>query len=109
MTPLLGFWKLNFDGASRGNLGPSRLGACIRDSQGLVVAIITTPLPARTNNMAELQALLAGLILAKQGKYQKLNIEGDYVVIINACIHRKIHSWKLKYIFNQVWKQLAEL
>ena len=58
--------------------------------------------------MLEVQALLAGLILAKQGKYQRLHIEGDSAVIINACIHRKIYSWKLKYIFNQVWKQLDE-
>ena len=73
------------------------------------MAIITSHLPEGTNNMAELQALLAGLILAKQGKYRRLHIEGDFAIIINACIPRKIHSWKLKYILNQVWKQLDEL
>ena len=47
------YWKLNFDGASRGNPGNSGLGACIRDSHGTVVVVITSPLPIGTNNMAE--------------------------------------------------------
>lgn len=61
----MGYWKLNFDGASRGNPGPSGLGACIKNSNGDVVAITVSPLPINTNNMAEAQALLASLIVAK--------------------------------------------
>ena len=86
------YWKLNFDGASRGNLGNSSFGACIRDSNGEVVALITSPLPINTNNIVEAQALLVGLILAKQGNFWLLYIEGDSFVIINACIHRKNYS-----------------
>ena len=75
--PAYGFWKLNFDGASRGNPGPSGFGACIRNSSGEVVAITVSPLPIDTNNTAEAHALLAGLILAKQGYFHWLHIEGD--------------------------------
>ena len=103
-----GYWKLNFDGASRGNPGPSGFGACIRNLDGNVVAITISPLPINTNNMAEAQALLAGLTLAKQGNFQLLHIEGDSSVIINACIHRNIFSWKLKYILIQIWRLLDE-
>ena len=60
-----GYWKLNFDGASRGNPGPSGFGGCIKNLDRVVVAIIVSPLPINTNNMAEAQVLLAGLILAK--------------------------------------------
>ena len=97
------YWKLNFDGASRGNPGNSGLGVCIRDSHGTVEALTTSPLPIGTNNMVEVQDLLAGLILAKQNNFQMLHIEGDSLVIIDDCIHRKVYSWKLKYILNQVW------
>ena len=81
---------------------------CVSNSFGDVVAITVSPLPINTNNMAEAQALLAGLILAKQGNFHPLHIEGDSSVIIDACIHRRIHSWKLKYILNQIWRLLDE-
>ena len=106
--PAFGLWKLNFDGASRGNHGPSSFGACIRDPSSQVVAIIVSPLTIDTNNIAEAQALLAGLILAKQGCFHRLHIEGDSSVIIDACIHRCIFSWKLKYVLNQIWRLLDE-
>ena len=90
--PTLDIWKLNFDGASKGNPGSSGFGACIRNPFGQVVAITVSPLPVDTNNMAEAHALLAGLILAKQGFFHRLHIEGDSSVIIDACIHRHIIS-----------------
>ena len=37
-----------------------------------------------------------------------LHIEGDSSVIINACIHRTIFSWKLKDILIQIWRLLYE-
>ena len=49
----MGYWKLNFDGASRGNPGNSSLGACIGDSNGEVVALTTSPFPISINNIAE--------------------------------------------------------
>ena len=48
--------------------------------------------------------MLAGLILAKQGNFHRLHIEGDSSIIIDACIHRRIISWKLKYVLNQIWR-----
>ena len=70
--------------------------------------IIVSPFPIGTNNMVEAQALLVGLILAKQGNFRLLHIEGDSSIIIEACIHRRIFSWKLKYILNQIWRLLDE-
>ena len=106
--PTYGLWNLNFDGASRGNPGPSGFGACIRNSSGEVVVIIVSPLPIDTNNIAEAHALLPGLILAKNGYFHRLHIEGDSSIIIDACIHRCIISWKLKYVLNQIWRLLDE-
>ena len=84
--PSRNFLKLNFDGFSHGNPGKSGLGACIRNWQGEVVAIKEDVLPVGTSNLAEAQALLAGLILAKRCNVSSIHIEGDSQVIINACL-----------------------
>ena len=55
----------------------SGLGACIRNWQGEVVAIKADVLPVGTSNLAEAQALLAGLILAKRCNVSSIHIEGD--------------------------------
>lgn len=65
IPPSKGVSKINFDGSSRGNPGNSGASVCIRDHQGLLLAIKCCPLPFRTNNMAEAHALFQGLILAK--------------------------------------------
>ena len=51
---------------------------------------------------------MAGLLLAKQGYFNRLHVEGDSSVIIDACKHRRIISWKLKYVLNQIWRLLDE-
>ena len=69
--------KLNFDGASRGNLGKLGLGACIDDCHGKLLAFTSSPLPVGTNNLAEAHALFLGLVHKKKGNFQHLHIEGD--------------------------------
>jgi ribonuclease HI len=103
IPPAQGFVKINFDGSSRGNPGDSGASVCIRDNQGAVLAIKSCSLPRGTNNMAEAHGLLAGLSLARKGGFQRVQIEGDSLVIINACIKRDIHNWQLAYILQQVW------
>ena len=90
--PSRNFLKLNFDGCSHGNPGKSGLGACIRNWQGEVVAIKADVLPVGTSNLAEAQALLAGLILAKRCNVSSIHIEGDSQVIINACLSWSSHT-----------------
>lgn len=53
--------KLNFDGASRANLGLLGLG----DNQGNVISLTISPLPIDTNKITEAHALFAVLILDK--------------------------------------------
>ena len=72
------------------------------------MAITVCPLPIDTNNIAEAHTLLARLLLAKQGYFHRLHIEGDSSIIINACIDSHIISWKLKYVLNQIWRLLDE-
>lgn len=54
--------RVRTDGASRGNPGPSGIGVVIeRATDGVVVAEIAEYLGSTTNNVAEYQALIAGL------------------------------------------------
>lgn len=58
LPPLVGIFKLNIDGASKGNPGLSRVGVIIRDHKGLVLCAKYFKLLSRTNNEDEAQALL---------------------------------------------------
>lgn len=52
------------DGGSRGNPGPSGIGAVLYDETGATVGEVSEYLGTTTNNQAEYQALVAALALA---------------------------------------------
>ena len=55
--PQLGFQKLNYDGASKGNPGQGGAGGIFWNSQGSVCIIYTMELGFSTNNEVELMAI----------------------------------------------------
>ena len=59
-------FKLNFDGASKGNPGRVVFGGAIRNSQGNITLIFYGNSGFNSNNDAELDGLIAGLSLVKQ-------------------------------------------
>ena len=63
--PQMGFIKLNFDSASKGNLGQAGIGDVFRNSQDVVCRVYAMDLGYATNNEAELTSLQQGLIIAK--------------------------------------------
>lgn len=54
------------DGGSRGNPGPSGIGAVLKDSSGKVVAEVSEYIGEGTNNQAEYKAVIAALAKAKE-------------------------------------------
>jgi ribonuclease HI len=62
--PPQGFFKLNFDGASKGNLGPVGFGVVIRDNNGQIKYIMAGNLGWDSNNSVELWGLIRGIQLA---------------------------------------------
>jgi len=98
-----GFLKLNFDGASRGNLGLAGFGAVLRNHLGKIIHILAGFLGETTNNVVELTSLIRGLQIAAHHQYHWLVIEGDSLVIIKF-ISKSLHglppwqispSWRL--------------
>jgi ribonuclease HI len=89
--PPPGFVKLNFDGSSKGNPGPTGFGAVLRDNEGRILHITAGYLGFNTNNVAELWSLLKGINLAISHNIFQLIVEGDSQVIIHL-ISKIIHG-----------------
>ncbi|GLJ28924.1 hypothetical protein SUGI_0570490 [Cryptomeria japonica] len=74
--PPPGWKKINFDGASRGNVGLSGIGAMVRDEEGSFVGAICGPSIIVSNNVAEITALEEGLNGLSLTNNQKLLLKG---------------------------------
>jgi len=86
-----GFVKLNFNGSSKGNLGPAGFGAVLRDNEGIILHITAGYLIFNKNNVAELCNLLKGINLAISHNIIQLIVEGESQVIIQL-ISKIIHG-----------------
>ena len=103
------YLKIFFDGGSRGNPGPSAVGAVIYDENGKKIDELSEYIGKTTNNIAEYTAL--DMVLDLAGKYssEKIVLLTDSKLIYNQV--RKI--WKIKdenilKIFLSVSKKLTK-
>lgn len=72
---------LYFDGASRGNPGPSGIG-WVLEAEGRIVAEHGEQIGRATNNQAEWEALIAGIEAAQSHGLNELDIRGDSELIV---------------------------
>jgi len=97
-------FKLNFDGASKGNPGMVGFGGILRNHEGTPLQLYFGNIGWDTNNSAELEGLWQGLLLAWKHNFQPLEVEGDSQILINMAKHllngsqaRKIATnWRLE-------------
>ncbi|XP_059071301.1 uncharacterized protein LOC131865388 [Cryptomeria japonica] len=82
--PEKGWTKINFDRASRGNLGPSGVGVIARDDRGNILAIAAKRLLDGSNNVTECQAALDVILMARKLGVKKLHLEGDSQVVVGS-------------------------
>ncbi|HVM33221.1 MAG TPA: ribonuclease HI family protein [bacterium] len=75
-------YQIYTDGASRGNPGPSGIGAVIFDAKGKVVHEIAEYIGEVTNNVAEYQALIAALDYCVKHKLSPVEILADSQLLI---------------------------
>lgn len=97
-SPPEGFVKLNVDGSSLGNPGPSGAGGVFRDSGGNVLRGFSYFLGSRTNMEAEASALLEGMLLSTG--YHSLQVEMDSQVLMAMVNGKGRVPWKL-------WKTIS--
>lgn len=75
---------MNFDGATKGNLGPSGAGAIVRDYLGNTIAIGAKKLEDGTNNLVEAKVALLAVGMAQSAGVKKIHLEGDSLIITQA-------------------------
>ena len=83
---------LNTDGGARGNPGPAGIGVVLSDESGEVIAEIARGIGATTNNVAEYEALIAGLELAHEKGVTDLAVRVDSELVASQIQGR----WKIK-------------
>jgi len=97
--------SLYFDGASRGNPGPSGAGGVIYNSQQEIIDTYAINLGKTTNNVAEYGGLLAGLNRCRELNIKELKVYGDSNLIINQVNGKwKVKNQKLAAIHGQIKK-----
>ncbi|KAH9310685.1 hypothetical protein KI387_025720 [Taxus chinensis] len=98
--------KLNFDGSSKGNLGPAGGGCLVRDSQGQPIFMLTLDCGTLSNNLAEGMALLQSLRETSSFQWKRLWIEGDSKTIIDALSSCSSKAWILNQIIQEILQRL---
>lgn len=90
---MTGEWQIRTDGAARGNPGPSGVGVVLVDPEGKVVDELAKGIGWATNNVAEYQALIEGLQLARAHGVDRLAVFSDSTLMVEQMKGK----WKVKH------------
>jgi ribonuclease HI len=103
-------YTLNCDGASRGNPGRAALGVSLLDPQGAPVAEFGRTLGVATNNVAEYEALIAGLEAALEHGAVPLEVRLDSLLLVRQVMGEfKVKAPGLKPLHRRAVHLLAAL
>eukprot|EP00253_Pinus_taeda_P009559 PITA_09559 len=105
--PAASSFKLNFDGAAKGNPGPAGFRGVFRNDRGVVVHIYYGSIGKDTNNVAELEGLWKGICIADQHNFYPLEVEGDSLILINAATRIQAGTSAAKIASS--WRLLSRL
>nr|POE67813.1 putative ribonuclease h protein [Quercus suber] len=101
--PPVGWVKINFDGATFGSKNLAGLGGVIRNDKGLILAAFTHTIPLPTSvEMVEVLAARSALSLAKELCLNKVQLEGDSEVIVNALSRGGMDSSSFGHIVKDI-------
>ncbi|CAA7023659.1 unnamed protein product [Microthlaspi erraticum] len=81
-VPAAGWFKLNTDGASHGNLGPATAGGVIRDGDGRWMGSFALNIGRCTAPLAELLGVYYGLVVAWEKKVSHLELKVDSELVV---------------------------
>ncbi|MPZ70779.1 MAG: reverse transcriptase-like protein [Actinobacteria bacterium] len=80
------------DGGARGNPGPAGIGAVLTTPEGDLTGEVSRSLGHTTNNVAEYEAVIAGLELALERGVTEIDIRADSKLVVNQLRG----EWKIK-------------
>eukprot|EP00253_Pinus_taeda_P027831 PITA_27831 len=78
-------YKLNFDGAAKGNPGLAGYGGVFRNELGAALHIYYGTIGKDTNNAAELEGLWKGICITNQKNFFPLEVEGESLILITVA------------------------
>lgn len=106
----VGMFHLHVDGGSRGNPGPAGIGALLINEAGEKIDELASFIGEATNNVAEYQALIAGLEMALDRGISRLAIFSDSELMVRQIegIY-KVKNEGLRPFFQQARKLLSRL
>lgn len=97
------------DGASRGNPGRSAIGAVLYDESDEVVATVSEVIGEATNNVAEYQAVIAGLETAVKLGAEEVELRSDSLLLVRQLTGEyKVKAAGLKPLHARVRALLSE-
>ncbi|CAA7399338.1 unnamed protein product [Spirodela intermedia] len=102
--PRVGQWKLNVDGASQGNPGPSGGGGILHDSTGCILFAFSNFYNIRTNTEAEAMAIRDGLLLCEEQNITNIVLESDSKVLVDMLRADSCPHWRLKNIWADIMR-----
>ncbi|MHB8922580.1 MAG: Nif3-like dinuclear metal center hexameric protein [Thermoleophilia bacterium] len=104
----MGMFHLYVDGGSRGNPGPAGIGAVLMDAGGGTVEELASYIGEATNNVAEYQALIAGLEMTLDRGIRQLSVFSDSELIVRQVAGRyKVKNEGLRPYYLQAKTLLA--
>jgi ribonuclease HI len=108
LLPPEGWFKANFDGASKGNPGPSGCGGVIQNFYGECQVAFSMPIGTQTNHVAEARAACESVKIATEMGVKNLWLEGDSKNILD-CIQGKTQpSWTILNIIEETKENLKK-
>lgn len=90
------FVKLNSDGSSRGNPGPSGGGGIIKDADGKMLITYAKGFGDESNNKAEAMALLIWINWCSSNGIKNLEVESDSLFLINWITDKAKPPWNIR-------------
>jgi len=105
--PASSSYKLNFDGAAKGNPGPAGYGGVFRNEKGAALHIYYGTIGKDTNNVVELEGLWKGICIADQKNFFPLEVEGDSLILITAATRIQAGTSAAKIASS--WRLLSRL
>ena len=103
--PAAAAYRVNIDGASRGNPGPAAYGVVIRDAPGEIVAKLKKYIGRFTNNVAEYYGLIAAMDYAQSHGVRAIRIESDSELLVKQMRGLyKVKSADLQPLFERAKK-----
>ncbi|KAL6558471.1 hypothetical protein OROMI_018821 [Orobanche minor] len=94
--PVVGCFKINTDGASKGNPGIAAAGGVIRNHLGHPIFMFSEFLGDRSNNFAEIYAIWRGLEFCHEIFFFKVWVEVDSKIALQLIEHSISCHWEIQ-------------